>query len=821
MAKALIIAEKPSLGRSIVSALQWWKNEKFERQGKDRNTWLESDNYIVASSVGHLYELIDLDAYFPDYDPQNKPGWSMNRLPFFPDDWAFQYEGKEKVKGLIRVIDSLMNRKDVDVIYNAGDPDREGQRLVDEIIEHGLKTQKTIYRLWLPDTTNKTIKQAFETAKPNTGYVNFSSSAEARSEMDWLLGIELTRYASIKAHQFIRIGRCVCPIVAHIVEREKAIKDFVPKPYSAVSSKEETNGETIELTSKRTFEEGHEAEAQALADAFNKAGATVTSVKTERKTVNPGKLFSMSDLQSFACKADKTLSPADVLAATQTLYEGGYVTYPRTNSSYLATNEVVKVDAAIKGLAQNGITGLINKPKSKSIYDDSKIEAHSAITPTGKWPGTLSGAQKTVYECILHRFCAVFCEEDCTVDRTTIVIHCYDEDFTLKGDVQVTPGWRKFEKPSSGDKMLPKLNKGDAVNVNFQLVGKMTTPPKRYTVEALNNWMVAPMRGAEKEDAEYSDEEWKEILSDATICTEATRADTVDRCVKSEYISLKKGSYYGEPAGFQLVEIMDKLGIVLDVPVTVNLSKQLHSIKDGNLTRTEVLEFTKKTLEEIMAKNVTIETSPAAGGKVGNLPVVCKCQKCGNSVVETQKTWSCIGKDADGKRCCVTIWKDSKILNKLGKKMTKTIAMSLLTKGKANLKGCTSAKTGKKYDCILDVDFSGELPEYHLEFDHGGASGSVIGKCPFCGSDVAETAKAFTCTDNSCKAALWKDSKLYSNEMKIDAKAAKALLAGKTVKATIKSKDGTGTSKVNVGVQPYESPNGKRYISLCIESYVK
>ena len=431
MAKALVIAEKPSLGRSIVSAISWWKNEKFTRQGKDRNTWLESDNYIVASSVGHLYELIDLDAYFPDYDPEKKHPWTMDRLPFFPDDWNFRFEGKDNVKGLIRTLDSLMNRKDVDVIYNAGDPDREGQRLVDEIIEHGLKTQKTIYRLWLPDTTNKTIKQAFETAKPNKNYTAFSSSAETRSEMDWLLGIELTRYASIKAQGFIRIGRCVCPIVQHVIEREKAIKEFVPKPYSAVTSKEKTNGEVIELTSKRTFEEGHEAEAQALADAFNQAGATVTSVKTERKTVNPGKLFSMSDLQSFACKADKTLSPADVLAATQTLYEGGYVTYPRTNSSYLATNEVVKADAAIKGLSQNGITGLINKPGNKNIYDDSKIEAHSAITPTGKWPENLSGAQKTVFECILNRFCAVFCEEDCTVVRTTFVIHCFDEDFTL------------------------------------------------------------------------------------------------------------------------------------------------------------------------------------------------------------------------------------------------------------------------------------------------------------------------------------------------------------------------------------------------------
>lgn len=268
MGKILVIAEKPSLGRSIAGAISWWKGEKFERQGKDRNTWLESDNYIVVSLVGHLYELIDFDAYFPGYDPAVKQPWDLKKLPFFPDDWKFKFEGKEKVQGLIKVANQQMNRKDVDAIYNAGDPDREGQRLVDEVLLYGLKAPKTIYRLWLPDTTNKTIKQAFETAKPNAGYVSLSSSAETRSEIDWLLGIELTRYVSIKAGGFTRIGRCVCPIVQHIIEREKAIKEFVPKPYSAVSSKEKTNGEEIELTSKRTFEEGHEAEAQALADAL-------------------------------------------------------------------------------------------------------------------------------------------------------------------------------------------------------------------------------------------------------------------------------------------------------------------------------------------------------------------------------------------------------------------------------------------------------------------------------------------------------------------------------------------------------------------------
>lgn len=818
MGKILVIAEKPSLGRSIAGAISWWKGEKFERQGKDRNTWLESDNYIVVSLVGHLYELIDFDAYFPGYDPAVKQPWDLKKLPFFPDDWKFKFEGKEKVQGLIKVANQQMNRKDVDAIYNAGDPDREGQRLVDEVLLYGLKAPKTIYRLWLPDTTNKTIKQAFETAKPNAGYVSLSSSAETRSEMDWLLGIELTRYVSIKAGGFTRIGRCVCPIVQHIIEREKAIKEFVPKPYSAVSSKEKTNGEEIELTSKRTFKEGYETEAQALADAFNKAGATVTDIKTERKTVNPGKLFSMSDLQSFACKADKTLSPADVLAATQALYEGGYVTYPRTNSSYLATNETVKVDAAIRGLAQNGITGLVNKPKLKSIYDDSKIEAHSAITPTGKWPASLTGTQKTVFDCILNRFCAVFCEEACTVDRTTIVIHCNDEDFTLKGDVQVTPGWRKFEKPTSGDKLLPKLNKGDAVNINFKTVGKMTTPPKRYTVEALNNWMVAPMRGAEKANEEYSDEEWKEILSDATICTEATRADTVDRCVKSNYISLKKGVYYGEAEGFRLVDTMEKLGIDLDVPVTVNLSKQLHSIKDGTLTRIDVLEFTKKTIEDIMAKDVAIESAQTGHG---NLPVLCRCPRCGNDVVETQKTFSCIGKDKDGNRCPVTLWKNNKFFESIGKKLTKTTAAALLTKGKAPLKGCVSKKTGKKYDCILTCDCSKGRPEFHLEFDHSGASGTVVGKCPFCGSDVAEGSKGYDCTNKDCSAVLWKNSKLYGNDVKISATAAKALLANKAVSAKIKNKDKTADVNVKVGIEPHEMPNGKKYINLKVLSYEK
>lgn len=183
------------------------------------------------------------------------------------------------------------------------------------------------------------------------------------------------------------------------------------------------------------FEESAEAVLTCLANAAcdkvdfcKEHGISITADMWPSKGL-PGTIYTDrgSDFASFRVK--ELCSTFNMEITTLPPYRPDLKGYPRTNSSYLATNEVVKVDAAIKGLAQNGITGLINKPKSKSIYDDSKIEAHSAITPTGKWPGTLSGAQKTVYECILNRFCAVFCEEDCTVDRTTIVIHCYDEDF--------------------------------------------------------------------------------------------------------------------------------------------------------------------------------------------------------------------------------------------------------------------------------------------------------------------------------------------------------------------------------------------------------
>ena len=708
----LIIAEKPSLGRTVAAAI---RGEQFAK----KDGYLESRNYIVSWCFGHLYELQDLDKYFPDYDPAAKPKWTLNKLLFYPDGWKFRYEIKcdpktrkvdAGVRKQIKTLAELMNRADVDIIYGCGDADNEGQAIVDNVLRYNLKTKKTVLRLWLPALTPNAINEGLRNAKPDSEYRNVYYAALTRADVDWLMGIELTRYASLKANRFVRIGRCVCPIVAQVVEREKAIRDFIPKPYSAVVSKEKTNGEEIELVSKKTFDEGHEAEAQAIANKYNAAGATVTDVKTERKKVKPPKLFSMSDLQSYVCKVDKSLSPADVLSATQALYEAAYVTYPRTNSNYLAAGESSKVQAVINAL---GIAGLSAKTGDKSIYDDSKVESHSALMPTTKKPASLSGTEQTVYNCILKRFCAVFCAEDCTVDRTTITIQCSDETFTLKGDVQVTAGWRKYEKPSSGDKILPRLMKSDKVNVLFKPVGKMTTPPKRYTVESLNNWMKTPMRAEDKPDGEYTDAEWKDILSDATICTEATRADTIERCKQSKYISLKKGVYYAEEAGFYLVDVMASLNIDLGPRKTVELSRDMHNVKEGTMPRSEVLNATKEVLDEIIKSDRAISSNHTAPAGASTKTVLGKCPKCGKSVHETPKAFSC-----DDRNCGFALWKDDKYLSSLGKKMTSSIARGLLSSNhKAKLTGCISKKTGKKYDCILHADFSDKYPKYLITFD--------------------------------------------------------------------------------------------------------
>lgn len=705
--KKLVIAEKPSMGRTIASALH--ANQKQEG-------YLEGNEYVVSWCFGHLYEIYDLEKYFnPAYKKGDKVRWTMDKLPFYPNDWQFKYEAKEDCKKQIKILKDLLNREDIGTVYAAGDPDREGEVIVRRVIDNNLTADKPVYRLWLPTLTAESITNGVKTAQIDTGsYADLFKVGSARAAVDWMIGIDLTRYASIKTNALINIGRCVCPIVNQVVQREKEIKDFKPEKYLALVSKEATKDIEVELTSKIRFTPDQLVEAQRLAEEYNTSGAQVTEIKRTKKEIKSGKLFSLSDLQSFVCKANHALSPQNVLDATQALYEQGFVTYPRTASNYLGQSESTRVDQILAALQQAGYENIKNKD-TKDIYDDAKVEAHSALTPTEKIPASITDAnQQLVYESIRNRFLAVFCSTPCEVNRTEMDISCVKEVFHISGDVQITPGWRQYEADNKKDKALPDVEKGDYIAVKFAPAEKETTPPKRYTVASLTSWMLTPMRGAEKpETEEYTDKEWKDILSEATICTEATRAGTIDKCIKGKYISLEKGFYKALEKGFLLVDVMNSLHIDLSVQKTVELSRNLHEIAAGKMTPEQIYVQTKDMIDEVFSYNGKVDSAYAVKVQNTAKEEIGKCPKCGAPVYESPKSFYC----SKGKECGFTMWKESKGLTSLKTKITKPRAKALLSKGRVFVKDLYSAKKDSNFDAWLVMDASGQYVNYKIEFD--------------------------------------------------------------------------------------------------------
>ena len=269
----LIIAEKPSLGRNIADAI----GQMNKRQG-----YLENDEYIVTWAFGHLFSLEDIEHYNPNPDGTGK--WTLQNLPCFPKKFDFALrrgDNKEPDEGVRRqfeLIEALCNRPDVDSIINAGDADREGEIIVRLCVDNALKSEKSLKRLWLPDQTAETIRQGLVDMKDETDYNNLANEGFARTYIDWLYGVNLTRYATIRTGLLLRVGRVIVPIVKAIYDRDKQIENFVPEIYYGLKSCAETNGEEIELNSKLRFSKNELEKAKAMCEKYTAQNAVVTSV---------------------------------------------------------------------------------------------------------------------------------------------------------------------------------------------------------------------------------------------------------------------------------------------------------------------------------------------------------------------------------------------------------------------------------------------------------------------------------------------------------------------------------------------------------------
>ena len=702
----LIIAEKPSLGRNIAAGIQELTGSTL----KNRSGYLEGGGYLVSWAFGHLFSLADIEDYGKKKQDEQGKGkrWTMDGLPCFPKSFQFCLRaGDEGIRRQFDLLTTLCNREDVDTIVNAGDADREGEIIVRLCVQNALKTDKKQMRLWLPDQTPKTVAAALRDMKEASSYENLANEGFARTYIDWLYGVNLTRYATLKSGTLLRVGRVIVPIVKAIYDRDISIRNFKPEIYYAIVGRTIHRGESIEVTSKTRFARHEKAKAEAFCRDLNSRICRVTDKKVKKEILPPGKLYSLSKLQNVLGKKYK-MSMADSLAIVQKLYEEGYLTYPRTNSEYLATAEQEKAKEVLEGLKKIGYPVAFRF--HKSIFDDSKIESHSALTPTYKIPSKEKLGQKEaeVYGTVLRRFVAVFCDTPCRIEKTEVTLTLDGgETFTLKGTVVKEKGWTAFDDAGIKDKLLPPLEVGDELSFQFAIQEKETAPPRHYTIETLNNYLKNPFREEKAGnvqltpelvggafDSEEDAEEYRAIFEGLELGTEATRTGIIDNARKSKYINLKKDVYTILPDGEYLIESLVGMQINMDKYKTSTIGRALKQVFRGEMTVEESVSLAEKEIARVFHP---ADTAPENETDTGFFrDEVGACPLCGRTVSRGKYAYGCLGyKEGCKFRIPLVL---------CGRNVPLRAAKELLTEGKTGTLCGFVSKAGKSFDAGLKLD---------------------------------------------------------------------------------------------------------------------
>ena len=693
--KKVIIAEKPSLAMTIVQAIGGNFNKK--------DGYFENDKYIVTFGFGHLFQLKSID----DYMDREKTKWNIEETPFIPSRYEFKLIDDSSVKKQFETIKKLIRRNDISHIIHCGDADREGEVIGRIIINRALEGQiKPIKRLWLPEQTNETIRKELNNLRDIEDYDLLYDEGLVRTCVDWIYGINLTRLLTCKTYKTLPVGRVLIPIVEVIHNRDMEINNFVPKKYYQGEVSFEKDNNTIKFSIDDLKFDTKEECVKAI-DPLKNEKIIVRDIQIKEVKKQPKKLFSLDKLQNKLSKELK-LSANDSLKIIQNLYEKGYVTYPRTNTEYLADAEKDKVQKIINVLDKDNILEMKNK---KSIFDTSKVESHSAITPTTKIPTDLKAKELEVYNIIKNRFISNFLIEDTILEETKILFLLGNLNFSLKGTVIKSLGYLKYENDLK-EKSIPKFEIGEELEPNIFASEKVTQPSKHITLEELNNYLKNPFKKSDMSE----DEEYNLMLKGVEIGTVATRASIIEKAIKLGYIREEKGTFYIDKLGIDLINILKKLNIDLFKNKTVELSQTLKQVYKNEISKDRALEIFSTDLSNMINNAKKIEVNKIETSKIEK-EVIGKCPKCGKNVYESEKSFYCEGYKAEPK-CNFALWKNNKFFEDKGKKITKTIAKSLLSKSKVSVKGFKKKDGSGLYDADVIMSLNSDYVNFKLEFNN-------------------------------------------------------------------------------------------------------
>ena len=616
------IAEKPSVAKDIARII----GATTARDG-----YMEGNGYQVTWTFGHLCELKEPD----DYTPMWKH-WSLSALPMIPPRFGIKLINDEGIKKQFSIIEKLMQA--ADSIINCGDAGQEGE-LIQRWVMQKAQAKCPVKRLWISSMTDEAIKQGFQELKDQGEYQSLYLAGLSRAIGDWILGMNATRLYTLKYgqnKQVLSIGRVQTPTLALIVNRQKEIDNFVSEPYWVLATIYRDTQFTATSGKFTSKEEGEKAFSTIAGKPF-----TVTDVTKKKGTETPPHLYDLTSLQvdcnkKFSYSADMTLK------LIQSLYEKKYTTYPRVDTQFLTDDIYPKVPQILNGVSQTKIASqqkylpLIQQlaasgkklPKSKKVFDNSKVTDHHAIIPTGVPPTGLTDMEANVYDLIATRFISVF-YPDCKFSTTTVMGEVVNEDgdkpqkieFKVSGKEILEPGWRAVyakeaktqdeddaadngsgngaadgngtgKKEVVEERTLPSFVKGESGDHTPALTEKWTTPPKYYTEATL-------LRAMETAGKFVEDEELRAALKENGIGRPSSRAGIIETLFKRHYIRRQRKNLMATATGIELIDTIHE-ELLKSCELTGIWEKKLRDIEHKTYDPAEFINGLKEQINKIV-----------------------------------------------------------------------------------------------------------------------------------------------------------------------------------------------------------------------------